>query len=85
MDEKPLNCTLKKGGFGISSAVHWLGHGSFIVMEQVRFLVGELRSHKPQSTDKKKTKTTTKEVLSIKRDKHKSENITHPRRTAVST
>ena len=48
-------------------------------------MVGELRSHKPQSTDKKKTKTTTKEVLSIKRDKHKRENITHPRRTAVST
>ena len=47
-------------------------------------MVGELRSHKPQSTDKKKKKTT-KEVLSIKRDKHKRENITHPKRTAVST
>lgn len=45
-------------------------------------MVEELRSHRPQSTDKEKK---LRKYFSIKRDKHKRENITHPRRTAVST
>ena len=49
-----------KGGkkcLGNSLAVQWLGLSTFTAWAWVRSLVGELRSHKPHSTAKKKKKT----------------------------
>ena len=44
---------IKKMWYGNSLAVQWLGLLAFIARAQVRFLVRELRSHKPHRTAKK--------------------------------
>ena len=61
----PALCRCAHSGHGVGSslAVQWLGLGAVTVRARVQPLVGELRSHKPHSTAKKKQKKATVSVF----------------------
>ena len=46
-----------------SLGVKWLGLSAFTAVAQVQSLVGELRSHKPHSTAKKKKKSNSLKIV----------------------